>query len=175
MYHVYTYLFFCIYRFCVFKTKDSNSNSIQKQNSLSTLIKNLQGSNRSPLFCAGEWAFRWSAKIRLLGQIQKRQHPTQQRFRFMMGKGSWWKNINLGKWLYSFIHSFIQPPRRVHSRNPCAPHPRRVTRPAWGSFHSWNSWICRRRSCGPVGISKRCPDRAATNHSWNLLLRKGVK
>ena len=74
--------------------------------------------------------------------------------------------------IHSFIHSA---PTGVHSRNPCAPHPRRVTRPAWGSFYSWNSWIWRRRSCGPVGISKRCPDRAATNHSWNLLLRKGVK
>ena len=82
------------------------------------------------------------------------------------------------KWApHSFIHSFIHSfsPHGVHSRNPCAPHPRRVTRPAWGSFYSWNSWIWRRRSCGPVGISKRCPDRAATNHSWNLLLRKGVK
>ena len=41
------------------------------------------------------------------------------------------------------------------------------------AFYSWNSWICRRRSCGPVCM--HCPDSAATNHSWNLLLRKGVK
>ena len=91
-----------------------------------------------------------------------------------------------------FINSFIHSPgpiSGVQNRNPCVPHPRKVTGPACGSsaawleggyrgafadgLFSWNSWICRRRSCGPVGM--HCPDSAATNHSWNLLLRKGIK